>query len=61
MSNSSSHLEVRKETMSMPYNFLLASWGGPGNLGPVLTAARRLRRNGHAVRVIVDPEMRDEV
>ncbi len=36
----------------MSYNFLLASWGGPGNLGPMLTAARLLGRRGHAVRVV---------
>lgn len=37
----------------MSYNYLLACWGdGPGNLAPVLTAARRLRRRGHEVRVL---------
>jgi hypothetical protein len=36
---------VLKENMSMSCNYLLACWGdGPGNLAPVLTAARRLRR-----------------
>ncbi|MEJ0094946.1 MAG: glycosyltransferase [Methylocella sp.] len=45
----------------MAHSFLLASWGGPGNLAPLLTAARQLRRNGHVVRVIADPETRDEV
>jgi hypothetical protein len=44
---------VLKENMSMSYNYLLACWGdGPGNLAPVLTAARRLRRRRHEVRVI---------
>jgi MGT family glycosyltransferase len=45
----------------MSYNFLLASWGTLGNLSPVLTAARRLRRNGHRIRVMADPAMRSEV
>lgn len=43
------------------YNFLLASWGTLGNLSPILTAARKLRRNGHHVRVMADPAMRSEV
>ena len=45
----------------MSYNFLLASWGTLGNLSPMLTAARRLRQNGHHVRVMADPAMRAEV
>jgi MGT family glycosyltransferase len=45
----------------MSYSFLLASWGSSGNLNPLLTAARQLRRNGHRVRVIADPAMRGEV
>jgi MGT family glycosyltransferase len=45
----------------MSYRFLLASWGTLGNLSPLLTAGRRLRRNGHHVRVIADPAMRAEV
>ena len=45
----------------MSYNFLLASWGSSGNLNPMLTAARQLRRNGHRVRVIADPLMHGEV
>ena len=45
----------------MSYNFLLASWGSLGNLSPILTAGRRLRRNGHHVRVMADPAMRAEV
>jgi UDP:flavonoid glycosyltransferase YjiC (YdhE family) len=45
----------------MSYNFLLASWGTSGNLSPLLTAGRQLRRNGHRVRVTADPAMRDEV
>src|SRR5262245_14553667 len=45
----------------MPTNsFLLAAWGGPGNTGPMLTAARRLRRRGHTIRIIGEPEMHDE-
>ncbi len=45
----------------MSYHFLLVSWGTLGNLSPLLTAGRRLRRNGHHVRVMVDPAMRAEV
>ncbi|MBH5384914.1 glycosyltransferase family 1 protein [Bradyrhizobium sp. CNPSo 4019] len=45
----------------MLYHFLLASWGTLGNLSPLLTAGRKLRRNGHHVRVMADPAMRAEV
>jgi UDP:flavonoid glycosyltransferase YjiC (YdhE family) len=45
----------------MSYDFLLASWGTLGNLSPLLTAARRLRQNGHCIRVMADPAMRREV
>ncbi|MCA6108953.1 glycosyltransferase [Bradyrhizobium cenepequi] len=45
----------------MSYHFLLASWGTLGNLSPLLTAGRRLRQNGHHVRVMADPAMRAEV
>ncbi|MBW7971676.1 glycosyltransferase [Bradyrhizobium sp. BR 10289] len=45
----------------MSYDFLLASWGTLGNLSPMLTAARRLHRHGHHVRVMADPAMRSEV
>jgi UDP:flavonoid glycosyltransferase YjiC (YdhE family) len=45
----------------MSYDFLLASWGTLGNLSPLLTAARRLRQNGHHIRVMADPAMRSEV
>jgi UDP:flavonoid glycosyltransferase YjiC (YdhE family) len=44
----------------MPH-FLLASWDGLGNLAPLMTAARQLRRAGHGVCVIGDPDMREEV
>lgn len=43
------------------YSFLLASWGTSGNLSPLLTAARRLKRRGHNVRVMADPAMQSEV
>jgi MGT family glycosyltransferase len=43
------------------YDFLLVSWGTSGNLNPLLTAGRQLRRGGHRVRVMADPSMRDEV
>lgn len=45
----------------MSYHFLLASWGTLGNMSPLLTAGRKLRRNGHHVRVMADPAMRAEV
>jgi MGT family glycosyltransferase len=45
----------------MAHNFLLVSWGTSGNLNPLLTAGRQLRRAGHDVRVMADPAMRDEV
>jgi MGT family glycosyltransferase len=45
----------------MPYNFLVASWGGPGHLGPTLTAARQLRANGHGVRFIARADAREPV
>jgi MGT family glycosyltransferase len=45
----------------MTYDFLLTSWGSSGNLNPLLTAGRQLRRSGHRVRVIADPAMRGEV
>jgi UDP:flavonoid glycosyltransferase YjiC (YdhE family) len=45
----------------MSYSFLMASWGSSGNLNPLLTGRRQLRRNGHRVRVIADPAMREEV
>ena len=49
------------QASKMSYHFLLASWGTLGNLSPLLTAGRRLRRNGHHIRVMADPAMRDEV
>jgi MGT family glycosyltransferase len=45
----------------MAHKFLLVSWGTSGNLNPLLTAGRQLRRSGHGVRVMADPAMRDEV
>ena len=45
----------------MPYNFLVASWGGPGHLGPTLTAARQLRNRGHGVRFIAREDARAAV
>jgi MGT family glycosyltransferase len=45
----------------MSYHFLLSSWGTLGNLSPLLTAGRLLRRKGHHVRVMADPAMRCEV
>jgi MGT family glycosyltransferase len=44
----------------MSHSFLLASWGNPGNLNPLLTAARRLRARGHRVRVIGEPSHHEE-
>jgi MGT family glycosyltransferase len=45
----------------MSYNFLVASWGGAGHLGPTLTAARQLRANGHGVRFIARADARESV
>jgi UDP:flavonoid glycosyltransferase YjiC (YdhE family) len=45
----------------MSYNFLVASWGGAGHLGPTLTAARQLRANGHGVRFIARADAREPV
>ena len=45
----------------MAYSFLFAAWGGSGNLGPLLTAGRLLKARGHAIRVIAEPAMRDDV
>lgn len=45
----------------MPYNFLVASWGGAGHLGPTLTAARQLRARGHGVRFIARADARQPV
>jgi MGT family glycosyltransferase len=45
----------------MSYNFLVASWGGPGHLGPTLTAARQLRVRGHDVRFIARADARAPV
>lgn len=44
----------------MSLSFLLASWTGPGNLSPLLTAARRLARKGHKVRIIGGADIRED-
>src|SRR5262249_22094497 len=45
----------------VPSNILIASWGGAGHLGPMLTAAGQLRRHRHRVRFIARPDARTEV
>ncbi|WP_407525980.1 glycosyltransferase [Methylobacterium oryzisoli] len=45
----------------MSHDLLLASFGTSGNLSPLLTAGRLLRRRGHGIRVMADPAMRPEV
>ena len=45
----------------MPFNFLLTSWGNPGNLNPMLTAARRLRERGHRVRMLDEVAHREQI
>jgi MGT family glycosyltransferase len=45
----------------MSLNLLLASWGNPGNLNPMLTAARRLRERGHRVRMLDEPAHQAEI
>ncbi len=45
----------------MSSHFLLAHWGGPGNLSPMLTAARRLARRGHDVRILGSADAEAEI
>jgi UDP:flavonoid glycosyltransferase YjiC (YdhE family) len=45
----------------MRYNFLVASWGAPGHLGPMLVAAQQLRSNRHGVRFISRSDSRAAV
>lgn len=45
----------------MSLNVLFASWGNPGNLNPVLTAARRLREKGHRVCILDERLHQDEI
>lgn len=52
-------LNSRKHS-PMSLNFLLTAWGNPGNLNPLLTAARRLRQRGHRVRILGDAEHVEE-
>jgi MGT family glycosyltransferase len=44
----------------MSLNFLFTNWGNPGNLNPILTAARRLRDRGHRVRILGEPDHQEE-
>jgi MGT family glycosyltransferase len=44
----------------MSLRFLLTSWGNPGNLNPMLTAARRLRDRGHRVRILGEAAHQEE-
>jgi UDP:flavonoid glycosyltransferase YjiC (YdhE family) len=44
----------------MSLKILFTSWGNPGNLNPLLTAARRLRQRGHRVRILGEPDHHDE-
>ncbi len=41
--------------------FLFGTWNGGGTTPPVLGIARALLARGHAVRVLADPVLRDEV
>jgi MGT family glycosyltransferase len=45
----------------MSLRFLFTSWGNPGNLNPVLTAARRLRDKGHYVRILDENAHQEEI
>ncbi len=45
----------------MSDHFLLAHWGGPGNLGPMLTAAHRLAGRGHDVRIVGDANSQADI
>ncbi len=40
--------------MTPSRRFLLATWGSPGDFGPMLAAGQRLRKRGHHVRFIGD-------
>jgi MGT family glycosyltransferase len=44
----------------MSLNFLFTNWGNPGNLNPILTAARRLRDRGHRVRILGESDHQEE-
>jgi MGT family glycosyltransferase len=44
----------------MSLNILFTSWGNPGNLNPFLTAARRLRKRGHRVRILGEADHHEE-
>jgi MGT family glycosyltransferase len=44
----------------MSLRFLLTAWGNPGNLTPLLTAARRLHQKGHHVRILGEAEHQAE-
>jgi MGT family glycosyltransferase len=46
---------------AMSYNFLVATWGDPGHLGPSQAAARQLRARGHDVRFIARADARASV
>jgi UDP:flavonoid glycosyltransferase YjiC (YdhE family) len=41
-------------------NVLFTSWGNPGNLSPLLTAARRVRERGHHVRILGEVANQEE-
>jgi MGT family glycosyltransferase len=45
----------------MSCSILIASWGGAGHLGPMLSAARQLAARGHRVRFISRPDAREIV
>ena len=45
----------------MTYNYLFASFEGGGNVPALAAAVRRLRARGHAVRVLGDDAMRDDI
>lgn len=45
----------------MSSNFLFATWSGGGAVPPTLSVARALRERGHAVRVLADRSLHDEV
>jgi hypothetical protein len=60
VSSSDADRRTGKEHCPIPLNFLLSSWGNPGNLNPFLTAARRLRRRGHRARILDTAAQREE-
>lgn len=46
--------------MTSSHNFLFTTWEGGGNIGPVITVARKLLERGHRVRLMSDSACRSD-